>query len=84
MDCKTCNKCGARWMDGQHYWTTGAKGSEADLAGLVCNNLKPGEDAECINPTRGDISGDTWDYRRGFIDGALKEFERAMKNQGPG
>lgn len=83
MDCKTCNKCGARWLEGQLYWSTGAKGTELDLAGLVCNNLDPNdpESAECINESRGKEGGTTWEYRRGFIDGAMKEFERKMNKE---
>ena len=83
MDCKTCTKCGARWMSGQHYWRTGAKGDELDLAGLVCNNLLP-EDPDsnqCINPKRGQTGGDTWEYRRGFAEGLMTEFERANKGR---
>ena len=81
MNCKTCSKCGAKWLDGQLFWSTGAIGKEEDLAGLVCNNLKPGEEEECINEKRGAEGGDTWEYRRGFIDGVMSEFDRAMKNQ---
>ena len=48
---KECPKCGAVWINGQHYWSgTGNKGNELDLAGLVCNKL--GDD-QCINPVRG-------------------------------
>ena len=40
VDTKTCPKCGATWIGGQHYWSgTGKLGNELDLAGLVCNNL---------------------------------------------
>ena len=45
-----CPKCGAVWMNGQHTWATGAKGSEEDLAGLVCNTLG---NYQCINPKKG-------------------------------
>ena len=39
MDRKECPKCGALWLNGQHYWSgTGKLGNELDLAGLVCNN----------------------------------------------
>jgi len=38
------------------------------LAGLVCNNY--GDDS-CINPARGNTEGQTWEYRRGFIEGVL-------------
>jgi len=54
---KSCPKCGATWMEGQHYWSTGALGNEDDLAGLVCNKL--GND-DCINPKRGSEEGITW------------------------
>ena len=56
-----CPKCGAVWINGQHYWSgTGNKGNELDLAGLVCNNLG---DNQCINPVRGQDGGDNWDKR---------------------
>lgn len=65
-DLKTCQKCGAMWIDGQHYWTgTNKLGNEDDLAGLVCN---PFGDDNCINPKRGSESGTTWEKR-------LKELE---------
>ena len=71
MENKSCLKCGATWMDSQLYWATGAKGTNEDLAGLVCNQVESPE--ECINPCRGDTTGQTWEYRRGFVDGALEE-----------
>lgn len=74
MENKTCSKCGATWMEGQLYWATGAKGTDEDLAGLVCNQVK--ESSECINPAKGTDTGQTWEYRRGFVDGAL---DQAMK-----
>ena len=58
---KECEKCGAVWINGEHRWATGAPGNEKDLAGLVCNNLG---DEKCINPCRGDTTGDTWEKRR--------------------
>lgn len=58
---KICPKCGAIWIDGQHYWSgTNKLGNEDDLAGLVCNKL--GDDT-CINPKRGSESGITWEKR---------------------
>ena len=71
MNCKQCEKCGAKWIDGQHYWSTGALGNEADLAGLVCNKL--GNEL-CINPKRGDESGVTWAKR----EAQLKDIDQAM------
>ena len=80
---KACNKCGARWMDGQLYWSTGAPAKELDLAGLVCNNLREDDpDAgECINPCRGQEGGDTWEYRRGYADGLMAEYQRANNKE---
>ena len=70
---KTCKKCGATWIDGQHYWTgTGKLGNELDLAGLVCNKLG---NEECINPLRGKEGGDTWGDRLTLVKGILEEKE---------
>ena len=61
-----CPKCGATWINGQHRWSgTGVKGSEIDLAGLVCNKLG---DFQCINPMKGQDGGDTWEKRLEFLD----------------
>ena len=66
MNTKICPKCEAKWIGGVHFWSTGALGSESDLAGLVCDQL--GDDT-CINPARGtDHFGDTWEKRLQFID----------------
>jgi len=73
MENKVCSKCGAHWIEGQLYWATGSKGSNEDLAGLVCNQV---EEGECINPAKGSDLGTTWEYRRGYIEGALTEAMR--------
>ena len=66
MNTKTCQKCGATWIDDEHYWSgTGKKGNELDLAGLVCNNLG---DNTCINPSRGMEGGVTWKKRLEELD----------------
>ena len=58
---KECLKCGAIWINGEHYWSgTGKKGNELDLAGLVCNDH--GDDS-CINPCKGETGGVTWEKR---------------------
>lgn len=61
-----CPKCGAVWINDQHYWSgTGKKGNELDLAGLVCNKLGS---FQCINPKRGSDGGDTWKKRLEDLD----------------
>ena len=65
-----CPKCGAKWVGGQLYWSTGKEGCPHDLAGLVCNNF--GDD-RCINPCKGSDSGDTWEKRAGLIRKLGKE-----------
>ena len=50
LETRECPKCQATWIGGQHYWYTGKKGNELDLAGLVCNNHG---DETCINPCAG-------------------------------
>ena len=79
LNCKTCNKCGAKWLNGQVFWSTGAQGKDIDLAGLVCNNISTEDPdyTECINPARGQEGGQTWEYRRGYADGLMDEWERA-------
>ena len=73
MDLKVCNKCGAKWMNGQLYWSTGKEGDVHDLAGLVCNEHG---DINCINPCLGSTSGQTWEMRRGFLAGVMHELDR--------
>ena len=73
MNTKICPKCQAKWIDGQHYWSTGALGNEADLAGLVCDNLG---DETCINPLKGsDHNGDSWEKRYNEMEVMKKRLE---------
>ena len=77
MNVKQCEKCEAKWLNGQLYWSTGKQGTEEDLAGLVCNTLVNKDDiALCVNEKRGVTTGQTWEYRRGYIDGVISELER--------
>jgi hypothetical protein len=77
LERKECPKCGATWINGNHIWRgTGNEGSELDLAGLVCNKYS---NSDCINPSKGLDGGDTWDYRAGFIDGAMTEKKKSME-----
>ena len=65
-----CPKCGASWVAGQLYWSTGKEGCPHDLAGLVCNNYG---DASCINPVKGSDSGDTWENRLNALKSTLDQ-----------
>ncbi len=65
-----CPKCGAVWLNNRHVWSTGNKGDELDLAGLVCNQAN---DPRCINPKKGLQGGDTWEARAELIAKKLKE-----------
>ena len=76
MSCRQCERCGARWLNGVHYWSTGKPGSDLDLAGLVCNVVN---DPRCQNPLKGMEGGDTWEKRRAFINGATDALERTVK-----
>jgi hypothetical protein len=77
LERKECPKCGAIWINGQHIWGgTGNKGSEDDLAGLVCNNL--GDDT-CINPKKGSDKGDTWEARLAYMEGRFDEKRADME-----
>ena len=71
LERKECPKCGAVWINGEHRWSgTGNKGSELDLAGLVCNKLG---DHQCINPMKGTEGGDTWAKRLEDLDKKSEE-----------
>jgi sRNA-binding protein len=76
METKLCSVCGAKWIDGQHYWSgTAKKGNELDLAGLVCNNLPEEKRQNCANPCKGMEGGTTWAKRLTQTNNALGEFE---------
>jgi len=76
LERKECPKCGAIWINGEHRWGgTGNAGNELDLAGLVCNKLG---NEQCINPSKGQDGGQTWEYRAGFIDGKIDERKRML------
>ena len=62
---KQCEKCGATWINGQLYWSTGKEAKEIDLAGLVCNTVNS---PQCLNPLKGKAGGDTWAKRRDELD----------------
>lgn len=69
---KECPKCGAVWINDQHYWATGAKGNELDLAGLVCNTANS---ELCVNPQKGKEGGDTWEKRLRLLNSLDKRIK---------
>ena len=74
MDNKVCKRCGAQWIAGQLYWSSGKPGTEADLAGLVCDNT---DGVSCINELRGtDHGGNTWLSRMQEIDSKLVDHDK--------
>jgi len=76
---KKCIKCGATWFDGQLFWATGKEGSDADLAGLVCDSLQGEDTILCINDQRGKKhGGDTWEKRAAKIDQLDLEMRQKM------
>jgi hypothetical protein len=66
LNTKTCPKCGACWINNQHYWSgTNKLGNETELASLVCDKF--GDDT-CINPVQGTTKGNGWEKRAAFTD----------------
>lgn len=73
MNCRDCPKCGAKWIDGVLYWSTGQKGDPAVLANLVCDLPQVQRGGGCINETAGDPKKDTWSKRRRFSEMLARE-----------
>lgn len=78
LERRECEKCGAQWINGQHVWSTGNRGSEEDLAGLVCNKLG---NEKCINPKRGSEAGDTWAARLTDIESGFDAKKLQLEQQ---
>jgi hypothetical protein len=75
MSNRNCPICGAHWVDGQLYWSTGKPGRDEDLNALVCRRL-PSEKAKgCVNPSKGCDGGIGWEERLKMTEAALTEFE---------
>lgn len=73
FNCKVCDRCGARWINNQHYWSgTGKEGNETELASLVCDKVN---DPQCINPAKGTTDGKGWQKRLGIIDELMKKID---------
>ena len=71
MQMKTCNTCGAHWVNDQLFWSTGKPGKDLDLAGLICNLLE--SEKPCINPCRGMSGGITWEQRQAIAERIFQE-----------
>jgi hypothetical protein len=73
--CKSCEICGAKWLGGTLYWSTGKPGLERDLASLVCQVAK---NPKCINPQKDKTGGQTWEDRMRFLEVFEQEFKERM------
>jgi hypothetical protein len=75
MSNRNCPVCGAHWVDGQLYWSTGKPGTDEDLNALVCRRLAPEKASRCVNPSKGAEGGIGWEERLKMTEAALAEFE---------
>jgi hypothetical protein len=75
MSNRNCPVCGAHWVDGQLYWSTGKPGKDADLNALVCRRLAPEKAEGCVNPAKGSDGGVGWEERLKMTEAALTEFD---------
>ena len=71
MSCRTCEVCGAKWIDGQLYWSKGKPGKDVDLNALVCRRLTGEKAKKCVNPSRGSEGGVGWEDRLKIIEQGL-------------
>jgi len=71
MSNRNCPVCGAHWVDGQLYWSTGKPGSDLDLNALVCRKLPPEKAKGCVNPCQGKDGGVGWEERLKMTEDAL-------------
>jgi hypothetical protein len=72
---RNCPICGAHWVDGQLYWSTGRPGKDEDLNALVCRRLASEKAEGCVNPSKGQDGGVGWEERMEKTNDALSKLE---------
>ncbi len=72
---KNCAICGAKWIDGQLYWSTGKPGKDEDLNALVCRRLAAEKAEGCVNPAKGKDGGVGWEERLKMCNDALLKLD---------
>ena len=75
MTCKICPKCGAKFMAGRLYWSTGQAGDPEELANLVCDLPQVQRQGGCINQSKSNPAKDTWEKRRAYADAMADEMD---------
>jgi hypothetical protein len=75
MSNRNCPVCGAHWVDGQLYWSTGKPGKNEDLNALVCRRLSDEKSLNCVNPAKGTEGGIGWEERLKLTESALLKFD---------
>ena len=75
MTCRICPKCGARFMAGRLFWSTGQPGDPEVLANLVCDLPQVQRGGGCINSATSNPMKDSWEKRAAFSDAMAEEMD---------